>query len=184
MKRTLCVTLLMLASIAATGYLSGLFGDGAGVAAAPPLSLEGMLDEKLPEAPKKTIKMKADNFSCYVCHGNYKEEPLVVAHGSKEDIGCVKCHGESFDHRNDEDNIIPPEVMYPSEKINKCCQECHKEHDVPAHEVIACWQKRCPEKTDPTKLVCTDCHFQHRLKRRVVVWNKRTGEVVKQVDTK
>ena len=34
-------------------------------------------------------------------------------------------------------------------------------------------------------IVCTDCHFQHRLARRQVRWNKKTGElIIRKVDEK
>lgn len=143
----------------------------------PPLSLEGLLDEKLPEAPKEVIKMKADNEACYVCHANYMEEALVVVHGLKG-IGCVKCHGQSVDHRNDEDNVTPPDKMFTLEQVDRRCGKCHKEHDAPAQKVIARWLKRCPEKKNVDKIACTDCHFQHRLPFRTVEWNKETGELL------
>lgn len=143
----------------------------------PPLSLDGFLDEALPDAPKTQIVLNVDNSSCYVCHNNYEEEGLVVTHG-KEEIGCIDCHGESFDHRNDENNITPPDILYPLDDIDDKCGECHDEHDASAKDVVQRWQKRCPEKTDAASLVCTDCHFHHRLERRVVRWNKRTKELI------
>ena len=177
MKHAAWLIALTIAAGVTLGYLFGLPGEDFQAVAAPPLSLEGLLDEKLPEAPKDPVKLKADNQACYVCHGNYKEDELAVAHG-KEDVGCADCHGKSYDHRDDEDNIIPPDVMFPAENIEKCCEECHKEHDAPAWKVVSRWQERCPSKTDPAELVCTDCHFDHRLKRRTVRWDKKTGEVL------
>jgi len=119
----------------------------------------------------------ADNEACFCCHDNYKTEFFAVAH-AKVNVGCVKCHGDSFAHRDDEDNATPPDIMFPPEKIAGNCKDCHGEHDVPATEVIAMWQKRCPAKTDPAKIVCTDCHGQHRLKIRTVWWDKRTRKLV------
>jgi len=142
-----------------------------------PLSLEGFLDEKLPDAPKEKVELNVDNSACYVCHVNYETEGLVIKHGIEE-IGCIDCHGESIDHRNDEDNITPPDIMYALDAIDEKCGECHDEHDAPAAEVIARWQDRCPQKTNPKKIVCTDCHFHHRLDRRTVQWNKKTGELI------
>lgn len=147
------------------------------VLAAPPLSLEGYLDEKLPEAPKQEQSHSAINNACFVCHGNYREEELATTH-AKNKVGCMECHGESLDHRNDENNTTPPDVMYPWEEINNYCRKCHKQHDAPAREVVARWKQRCPQKTDPEKIVCTDCHGDHRLKRRSVQWNKKTGELL------
>ncbi|NQU24130.1 MAG: hypothetical protein HQ567_22840 [Candidatus Nealsonbacteria bacterium] len=177
MKPAACLLLLVVAVMIVLGSLACLTGDDAQAVAAPPLSLEGYLDEKLPDAPTGQPKMKVDNQACYVCHDNYKEEELVICHGVEE-VGCIDCHGKSYDHRDDEDNVTPPEVMYPREKIAACCAECHTEHDVSAAKVIARWQEHGLTETDPAKLVCTDCHFQHRLKRRMVRWDKRTGKLL------
>jgi hypothetical protein len=158
-------------------YWADFRGDDVRAVAAPPLSLEGYLDEKLPEAPAKTAEMKVDNFACFVCHGNYEEEELVVAHGKKK-VGCIDCHGESHAHRNDEDNVTPPDKMYAPEGIDKMCGGCHKKHDVAAAEVIARWQERCPAKTNPKAIICTDCHGRHRLKFRTVWWDKKTRKLI------
>jgi hypothetical protein len=117
------------------------------------------------------------NDSCYVCHNNYREEELAVVH-AKEEMGCVDCHGDSLEHRNDEDNITPPDIMYPLAKVDSLCKECHEEHDVAAKDVLKRWQERCPEKTDIDTVACTDCHGHHRLKQRVVRWDKETGDLI------
>ncbi|MBN2476598.1 MAG: cytochrome c3 family protein [Pirellulales bacterium] len=119
----------------------------------------------------------ADNLACHCCHMNYEEEPFAVAH-AKTNVGCVKCHGQSYAHRDDEDNITPPEVMFPPDKIEANCQTCHDTHDAPAAKVIALWKERCPEKANPEDLLCTDCHGEHRLKIRTVRWNKETRELI------
>jgi hypothetical protein len=168
-------------------WLMGILALGAGVAAllaclewataaAPPLSIEDLLHEEIPKAEKRAETPQVDNGACYVCHGNYDGEPLVCAH-AKEKVGCIDCHGPSYDHRNDEDNVTPPDVMYGPDQIAPGCAKCHETHDAPAHKVIALWQERGLSKTDPDKLVCTDCHGEHRLKFRTVWWNKKTREV-------
>jgi len=119
----------------------------------------------------------ADNLACHCCHTNYKEEPLAVIH-AKAEVGCVDCHGDSFAHRDDEDNVTPPDVMYPPEKIDAACQECHEKHDAPARKVLARWQERCPAKEDFNQIVCTDCHGRHRLPVRTVWWNKKTRKLI------
>jgi hypothetical protein len=93
-------------------------------------------------------------------------------------VGCVKCHGPSYAHRDDENNATPPDVMYWPQRIDPACLECHETHDAPAKQVIAMWQKRCHGKTNPQQLVCTDCHGQHRLKFRTVWWDKKTGKLI------
>lgn len=68
--------------------------------------------------------------------------------------------------------------LFPPEAIAAACQECHEEHIAWPRDVLARWRERCPEKTDFAALVCTDCHGEHRLERRVVRWDKRTGELI------
>ena len=177
MKFAVWMLFLPVAMLVALGYLDCLSDNRDAAAAAPPLSLEGYLDEKLPEASPKAAAVKADNFACYVCHGNYDGEELVVMHGKKS-VGCIDCHGESHAHRNDEDNITPPDKMYALETVDPMCSGCHEEHNVAATDVIARWRQRCAEKTDPKKITCTDCHGQHRLKLRTVRWDKRTGKLI------
>ena len=139
-----------------------------------PLLLDGPPEQQPPDVPEGPV---ADNIACFVCHTNYEEEPFAVEH-AKADVGCIECHGKSFAHRDDEDNITPPDVMYWPEKIASNCEQCHEEHIAPAVEVIVRWQERCPKKTDPEKIVCTDCHGEHRLKFRTVWWERKTGKLV------
>ena len=134
-----------------------------------------MLEE--PAENEVSKKAKADNQACFVCHTNYQGEPFAAAH-AKANIGCVKCHGQSTAHRNDENNITPPDVMFPAEKIDAACAKCHETHDVPAKKVLTRFQQRCPGKTDASKIVCTDCHGEHRLKLRSVRWDKTTGKLL------
>ncbi len=149
----------------------------------PPLMIDDdeplLLLEEPEEEEKSATEIKAltKNQPCFVCHVNYQEEPLAAGH-AKMGVSCVDCHGNSFPHRNDENNTTPPDRMYPADQIEKACTECHRAHDAPAVKVIARWQKRCPDKKDPKTIVCTDCHGQHRLKVRTVQWDKKTGEVL------
>lgn len=143
-----------------------------------------LLEEPKPELkPDQGETRVADNGACLVCHTNYEQERLAAKHASKE-VGCIKCHGKCYDHRNDEDNITPPDVMYPQDAIDPACGKCHRKHEAPAQKVIARWQQRCPEKQDVDKIVCTDCHGQHRLKLRSVRWNKKTGELIVEASEK
>lgn len=146
----------------------------------PPLVVEGetplLLDETTGDLAPATAAA-AENEACYHCHANYQEEPLVLAHASHE-IGCVKCHGPSHDHRDDENNITPPDRMYPLDTIDESCRACHGTHDAAAVAVIARWRERVPETTELGRIVCTDCHGEHRLRIRTVRWNRATGELL------
>jgi len=89
---------------------------------------------------------------------------------------CLGCHGQSFAHRNDENNTTPPETIYSAAQIDPFCQGCHHTHDVPPVKVVALWMKRNSDKTNSDKIVCTDCHGEHRMKVRTVIWDKKTGK--------
>jgi formate-dependent nitrite reductase cytochrome c552 subunit len=172
MLRTSCFLLVL------TGLLLGVLWLPA--RSAPPLVVDKKSPLLLSEEPKKAAakpaQAGADNEACFVCHGDYREETLAGVH-AKEKIGCMKCHGASAAHRADEDNITPPEIMYPAAKIDAACRACHSEHNVPASKVIATWQQRCPGKK-AEQLVCTDCHGTHRRPFRVVQWDKQTGKLL------
>lgn len=126
----------------------------------------------------------ADNSRCHVCHLNFAMEELATVH-AEEGIGCIDCHGDCDAHIADESWAsggpgTPPGIMFPLEQIDPACQKCHHSHNVPAAEVIGRWQARCPEKTRPEEIVCTDCHGRHRLQseRRKAWWDKRTGKPI------
>lgn len=120
----------------------------------------------------------AENTACFVCHANYRTEFLVSRHAAA-DIGCSQCHGESLAHKNDENNTTPPQTMYSADKIDPFCQGCHAVHDVPAQKVIARWVERGPDRTDTKRIVCTDCHGEHRMKVRTVIWDKKSGKLLR-----
>ncbi len=149
----------------------------------PPLQVDPKTAPRLEEGPsepprsKKTTKKRADNSACYVCHGNYEGEELAQVH-AEGNVGCVDCHGPSLGHRNAEDHLTPPDKMYPAEAIDPACQACHATHDAPAKKVLARWRQKCPQKTEPEQLTCTDCHGYHRLARREILWDKRTGKLL------
>jgi len=179
-KRTFWMTLLVLGGV--LGVFITLLGGGVPTAAAPPLSLDGLRDEKLPEAPHDSASLNGINENCFVCHGNYRTEKLVLSHG-KGKVGCIKCHGESLPHQRSEDHRIPPEKMYSREGVDSMCRACHEEHNVPAAKVLARWRERCSPDLNPKETVCTDCHFDHRLPLRKVVWNRKTRQIVSQEQT-
>jgi hypothetical protein len=175
MRHTVWMMLLALGGL--LGLVAALWGGGVRTLAAPPLSLDGYRDEKLPEAPHDSASLDGINENCYVCHGNYRTEGLVLSH-AKEKVGCIQCHGPSLPHQRDEDHRTPPDKMFGREDVDKMCEACHEEHNVPAVKVLKRWRERCPRKTDPKDIVCSDCHNDHRLSARNVVWDRKTRKVV------
>jgi len=151
---------------AALALASGCPAGTTGSAAPHNLPARAKPREAVPREP--TI----DNGRCFVCHANYQEEPLVQFHAAGG-IGCEKCHGESKTHTNDEDNVTAPQVMYPREKINAACLGCHA-----GFQYV---REPDPVPGAPAGgVVCTDCHFKHRLPRRDRVWDKNTGKLLSQ----
>jgi len=132
----------------------------------PPLLLENGngAEELQPAGPV------ADNSRCHVCHINYEDEKLAVVH-AQANIDCEQCHGASDAHCSDEDNITPPDIMYPLAKINSFCMGCHPRDKISSlHESFFAGTTK--EK------YCTDCHGEHRLVYRTRKWDKTTGELI------
>ncbi len=133
----------------------------------PPLLLEnGDGAEELPPPPGPV----ADNSRCHVCHINYEDEELAVVH-ARTNISCEQCHGACDAHCSDEDNITPPDIMYPMAKITSFCMGCHPRDN------ISSLHKSFLAGTTKEKY-CTDCHGEHRLGYRTRKWDKTTGELI------
>jgi hypothetical protein len=156
-------------------------------ASPPPLQVDSaaplLLDEPAETEPVPKVDPLhpvANNTKCLVCHANYIEEPFVQWH-AKANVGCVRCHGDSADHISDENNLTPPHNMIWRSKVDFSCYWCHPQHRAAARAVIQRWQERVAGQVDPKRVVCTDCHGEHRLKLRTIVWNKRTRALISKV---
>jgi Cytochrome c3 len=125
----------------------------------------------------KSARPTADNSTCYVCHFPFKEDSFVLAH-ARANIGCAKCHGNSRKHVADENNLTPPDIMFPAATIVAFCSTCHKTHDAPAVAVLTRWKERCADQP-VRQIVCTDCHGDHHMQHRTIRWDKRTGRLTK-----
>jgi len=125
------------------------------------------------------------NVFCSACHYGFSDEQLASTH-EKAGIGCERCHGESERHRSDEDNITPPEIMYPKVKINPTCMMCHPRHEIShvgPHKTLLAGAKTALDSADKIddQIYCTDCHAKlHRINVRTIRWNKQTGELIKE----
>jgi len=125
------------------------------------------------------------NIFCSACHYGFDDEKLARTH-ELAGIGCERCHGESERHRSDEDNITPPEIMYPRAKINPTCMMCHPRHEIrheAHHKALLSGAKTVFDSADEggNQISCTDCHAKdHRINVRTIRWNKDTGELLKE----
>ena len=171
-----------------------------------PLLLDEPGDEETAFAAANT-QAANENTACFVCHTNYRTEFLANSH-AQANVGCFNCHGESSAHQNDENNTTAPEILYSADKIDPACRSCHKTHnispgkiiadwlekkskgentsckgchesdDVHPEKMIARWKERGHDKTDPDEIVCTDCHGDHRMKVRTIIWDKKSGKLL------
>ena len=116
---------------------------------------------------------EVDNSRCHVCHINFAFDDLAVKH-EEVNVGCETCHGPSDAHCSDEDNIIPPDIMWPLKTLNAKCMECHEQAKLPEEEHAELFADATDEKQ-----VYTDCHGDHRLTHRTRIWNRETGELIK-----
>ena len=138
-------------------------------------------EESAEEAEKEVF---VANVFCSACHYGFDDEELADAH-RKAGIGCERCHGESERHRSDEENVTPPEIMYPVAKINPTCMMCHPRHEIkhnPAHGILLAGAKTIfdsdSEDAGP-QMYCTTCHAkEHRINVRTIRWDKATGELL------
>ena len=103
------------------------------------------------------------NAACYVCHISFVKEELGEVH-LKAKVTCVKCHGLSAPHANDEHiGATRPDATFDRKQIDPMCKACHETHDVPARDIMAMVFERSLSLKSP--VVCTDCHGTHKIER-------------------
>lgn len=102
------------------------------------------------------------NAACYVCHMTFVKEELSKTH-LRAEITCVRCHGLSAGHANDEDiGATPPDITFKRDQVDAMCLKCHESHDLPSEEVVA-GPAPPKEKAGESPSVCTDCHGAHKI---------------------
>jgi len=128
-----------------------------------------------PPPPEKKYYDEYDNYKCYDCHAylQREKEPLVVRHEAVG-VGCVKCHGTSQAHMDDESEATAPDKIFAKSAINASCRKCHSEAKM--KKVVS--HKPWYAGKDPAKEVCTDCHGKHRVPDRKKKWDKKTRKLI------
>ena len=106
------------------------------------------------------------NAACYVCHMTFVKEELSKRHLAAK-VGCIKCHGVSAAHANDEDiGATKPDVVFTRKQVNPSCRTCHASHGAKPEKVVARWQQvvkaRFASQAPPSP-ACTDCHGTHKI---------------------
>lgn len=110
-------------------------------------------------------QMTTDNQECAVCHMNLEEEEIAAKHLEKG-ITCAICHGLSFFHRDDENNVTNPDFLYGRGQVTAFCRQCHQrghKHPERVKEFHEKWlgETRPSGQQMPEKPICTDCHGVH-----------------------
>ncbi|MCP4258599.1 MAG: hypothetical protein GY774_14030 [Planctomycetes bacterium] len=127
------------------------------------------------------------NVGCFNCHGessphqndeNNITPPETMYSAEKIDPFCRSCHTA---HVISPREIITRWLEKKSEGADTSCQgqDCHKSDDVPPAKVVARWKERNLVKIKPEEIVCTDCHGDHRMKVRTIIWDKKSGELLR-----
>jgi hypothetical protein len=75
--------------------------------------------------------------------------------------------------------IIANWLEKKSKGENTSCKGCHESDDVHPEKVITRWKERDRNKINPDEIVCTDCHGDHRMKVRTIIWDKKSGELLR-----
>ena len=102
------------------------------------------------------------NAACYVCHMTFVKEELSKTH-LRAEITCVRCHGLSASHANDEDiGATPPDISFKRGQVDTMCLKCHESHDIGPEEVVA-------GKYPPA---CTDCHGTHKINDPILTYGE------------
>jgi hypothetical protein len=143
---------MVLVCLALCTALFPVFGDTSPAKPAP-LSTE----------PAEETDPLGANAACYVCHVTFVKEELAKVHLAAK-VACVKCHGLSDKHANDENiGATKPDITFKRAQIDASCIKCHEAHDAPARKVVARFEERhLPASPAP---VCTECHGMHKIEK-------------------
>ena len=122
---------------------------------------------KTPQGAKAEPAEETDplgaNAACYVCHITFVKEELSKVHLAAK-VGCVKCHGLSAKHANDENiGATKPDITFKHDRVDAACKKCHEDHNVPAGKIVGRFVARRLSSTCAP--VCTDCHGMHKIEK-------------------
>jgi hypothetical protein len=103
------------------------------------------------------VPVAVDRFDgCDMCHADVADEVIGTRHQAKR-VGCVKCHGKSLPHVQDENNEVKPDRVFARKDIDRSCSSCHKCSRPDATKLSA--------SPKPGQKVCIDCHSTHKIVR-------------------
>jgi len=111
---------------------------------------------KLVHFPKAGKAAVETNKICLQCHIDFEDEILVTVH-RKRGVTCVRCHGPSQPHMDDEVRATLADATFKGKTQRVFCLTCHwsaGEVKIRAHAAEAARRR-----------ACTTCHGEHRIER-------------------
>ncbi|MGB2824048.1 MAG: cytochrome c3 family protein, partial [Phycisphaerae bacterium] len=107
------------------------------------------------DAPRIAAKANA---TCMECHIDFDTEEIVVVHGT-HGVTCVRCHGPSRAHMEDEVRKTKADVTFRGQAMRLFCLTCHKPEKHRRVRNHAAELARPPHE----RRACTACHGEHKL---------------------
>lgn len=98
------------------------------------------------------------NRRCLECHIDFEEEPIVVRHQTAG-VTCMRCHGHSQAHIEDEVRATKADVTFRGKAMTLFCQTCHEPDKHRRGRTHAAELAKPVGK----RRSCTACHGEHKL---------------------
>jgi hypothetical protein len=112
-----------------------------------------------PVSSGATAAAKA-NARCTECHLDFLEEGLTLTH-QRAGVPCVRCHGHSQPHIDDEVRKTKADVTFRGPAMKVFCLTCHDPRDHHSQADHAANATLPPAR----RKACTQCHGEHELLR-------------------
>ena len=107
------------------------------------------------QAPGRATKANA---RCYECHVDFEGEDLASVH-EKAGVACVRCHGHSQPHIDDEVRATKADATFRGKAMKVFCLTCHRPAAYRGRPAHAANEALAPDK----QRSCTRCHGEHEL---------------------
>ncbi len=104
------------------------------------------------------VDAKVANAVCYECHIDFQGEELVREH-ERHQVACVRCHGPSQAHMEDEVRKTKPDFIARGKAMTIFCLTCHS----PAKHARVGDHADEARKPADQRRTCTQCHGDHKL---------------------
>jgi hypothetical protein len=113
------------------------------------------------EKAKQAARAAKANDRCYECHIDFKGEDLVADH-EKAGVTCVRCHGHSQPHIDDEVRATPADVTFRKKAMRVFCLTCH---DPATYRKGTMHAVEDAKPSDAKRRTCAQCHGDHVIVR-------------------